>query len=91
MVATAELSISINDVSEEETIIINELKEICDLDEKAKGIIFTKAYFKRLKRINGLETSNITVTHSIEIISICFSLLQSFLSKFYFQSCLFSS
>ena len=36
----AKLSISINDASEEEMIVVNELKEIYDLGEKAKWIIF---------------------------------------------------
>ena len=38
--ARAKLSISINDASEEEMIVVNELKEIYDLGEKAKWIIF---------------------------------------------------
>ena len=40
LVARAESSISINQASEEEIIIVNELKEIYDLGEKVEGIIF---------------------------------------------------
>ena len=40
LVARAKLSISINEASEEEIIVVNELKEIYDLAEKADGIIF---------------------------------------------------
>ena len=40
LVAKAESSISINQASEEEIIIVNELKEIYDLGEKVEGIIF---------------------------------------------------
>ena len=40
LVARAKLSISINEVSEEEITVVNELKEIYDLGEKADGIIF---------------------------------------------------
>ena len=38
LVARAKLSISINEVSEEEITVVNELKEIYDLGEKADGI-----------------------------------------------------
>ena len=47
LVATAELSISINEVSEEQIIVANELKEIYDLDKKAEGIIFFKKLILR--------------------------------------------
>ena len=40
LVAKAESSISINQASEEEIIIVIELKEIYDLGEKVEGIIF---------------------------------------------------
>ena len=42
LVARAELSISINEASEKEILVANELKEIYDLGEKAEGIIFKK-------------------------------------------------
>ena len=42
LVARAELSISINEASEKEILVVNELKEIYDLGEKAEGIIFKK-------------------------------------------------
>ena len=42
LVARAELSISINEASEEEITVINELKKIYDLGENAEGIIFKK-------------------------------------------------
>ena len=42
LVARTELSISINEASDEEILVVNELKEICDLAEKAEGIIFKK-------------------------------------------------
>ena len=48
LVARAELSISINEVSEEEIIIVNELNEVYDLGEKAERIIFKKVDFMRL-------------------------------------------
>ena len=40
LVARAELSISINEVSEEEIIVVNKLKEKYDLGEKAEGLMF---------------------------------------------------
>ena len=40
MFARAKLSISINEASEEEIIVVNELKEIYDLGQNAEGIIF---------------------------------------------------
>ena len=40
LIARAELSISINEASEEDFTVVNELKEIYDLGEKAEGIIF---------------------------------------------------
>ena len=43
LVARAELSMSINEISEEQIIASNELKEIYDLGEKAEGIIFLKS------------------------------------------------
>ena len=47
LVARAELSISINEASEEEIIVVNELKEIYDFGGKTEGIIFKKVDFKR--------------------------------------------
>ena len=69
----AKLSISINEASEEEIIVVNELKEIYDLGENAEGIIFKKVDFKKLhaavRRVNNVlrffETSNITETSNI--------------------------
>ena len=40
LVARTELSIYINEVSEEETVVVNELKEKYDLGENAEDIIF---------------------------------------------------
>ena len=40
LVARAEISISINEASEDEIIVANEFKKIYDLGEKATGIIF---------------------------------------------------
>ena len=40
LIARAELSISINEASEEDFTVVNELKEIYDLGEKAEWIIF---------------------------------------------------
>ena len=40
LVARAELSISINEASEKEIIVVNELKEIYDTGEEAEEIIF---------------------------------------------------
>ena len=40
------MSISVNEASEEKIIVVNELKKIYDLDEKAEGIIF-KGLFKK--------------------------------------------
>ena len=73
LVARAELIISINEASEEDIIVISELKEICDLGENADGMIFKKADFKRLnaaiRRANNIlrffETFNITETNLI--------------------------
>ena len=48
LVARAELSIVMNVASEEEIIVVSELKEIYDLGEKVEGIIFQKVDFKRL-------------------------------------------
>ena len=48
LVARTEFSISINEASEQEIIVINEFEEIYDLGEKAEGI-FKKVDFKRLK------------------------------------------
>ena len=67
------MSISINEASEEEIIVVNELKEIYDLGEKTEGIIFKKVDFKRLNaavlRVNNIlkffETSNITETNKL--------------------------
>ena len=73
------MSITINKASEEEIIIINELREIYDLGEKTEGIMFRKVDFKRLnaviRRVNNMlrffeksnitETSNRTVARSV--------------------------
>ena len=40
------MSISVNEASEEKIIVVNELKKIYDLGEKAEGIIF-KSLFKK--------------------------------------------
>ena len=40
LVARTELSIYINEASEEETVVVNELKEKYDLGENAEDIIF---------------------------------------------------
>ena len=40
LVARAELSLSINEASEKEIIVVNELKEIYDTGEEAEEIIF---------------------------------------------------
>ena len=40
LVARAKFSISINEASEEETIVVNELKKIYDLGENTEVIIF---------------------------------------------------
>ena len=45
------MSISINGASEEETIVVDELKGIYDLGEKAEGIIFKKVDFRSKQRI----------------------------------------
>ena len=73
----AKLSISINEASEEEIIVVNELKEIYDLGENAEGIIFKKVDFKKLhaavRRVNNVlrffETSNITETNNLIVAS----------------------
>ena len=75
--ARAKLSISINEASEEEIIVVNELKEIYDLGENAEGIIFKKVDFKKLhaavRRVNNVlrffETSNITETNNLIVAS----------------------
>ena len=71
------MSISINEASEEEIIVVNELKEIYDLGENAEGIIFKKVDFKKLhavvRRVNNVlrffETSNITETNNLIVAS----------------------
>ena len=45
------MSISINGASEEETIVVDELKETYDLGEKAEWIIFKKVDFRSKQRI----------------------------------------
>ena len=77
LVAKAKLSIFINEASEEEIIVVNELKEIYDLGEKAEGIIIKKVDFKRLhaaiRRENNVlrffETSNITERNKLIVAS----------------------
>ena len=46
LIARGEISISVNEASEEKIIVVNELKKIYDLGEKAEGIIF-KSLFKK--------------------------------------------
>ena len=64
----AKISISINEASEEAILVVNELKEVYDLGEKAEGIIFKKVDFKRLntadRRVNNVltETNNLIVS-----------------------------
>ena len=73
----AKMSISINEASEEEIIVVNELKEIYDLGQNAGGIIFKKVGFKRLnkavRRVNNVlrffETSDITETNNLIVAS----------------------
>lgn len=45
------MSISINEASEEEIIVINELKEVYDLGERAEGIVCRKVTFKLLNAV----------------------------------------
>ena len=56
LVARAKLSISINEASEEERIVVNELKKIYDLGENSEAIIFKKVDFTRVnaavRRVN---------------------------------------
>ena len=46
LIARGEISISVNEASEEKIIVVNELNKIYDLGEKAEGIIF-KSLFKK--------------------------------------------
>ena len=52
------MSIFINELSEEEIIVVSDLKEMYDLAEKAEGIMFEKPDFKRLnaavRRVNNV-------------------------------------
>ena len=76
LVDRAKSNISLNEASEEEIIVVNELKEIYDLGEKAEGI-FKTVDFKMLnaavRRVNNVlrffETSNITETNNLIIAS----------------------
>ena len=77
LVARAELSISINEASEEEKTVVTEFKKIYDLGEKAEVIILKKVDFKRLnaavQRVNNVlrffETSNIAETNNLYVAS----------------------
>ena len=76
LVAKGKLSISINEASEEEIIVVNKLKEINDLDERVDGI-FLKNDFKRLnatvRRLNNVlrffGISNITEITNFIVVS----------------------
>ena len=71
------MSISINEASEEEKIVVTEFKEIYDLGEKAEVIILKKVDFKRLnaavQRVNNVlrffGTSNIAETNNLIVAS----------------------
>ena len=77
LVARAELSISINEASEEEKTVVTEFKKIYDLGEKAEVIMLKKVDFKRLnaavQRVNNVlrffETSNIAETNNLIVAS----------------------
>ena len=77
MVARAKISIHINEVSDKEIIVVDELKEIYDLSENAEGIIFKKVDSKGLNAavrqvknvLRSFEKSNITETNNLFVAS----------------------
>ena len=81
MVARAKISIHINEVSDKEIIVVDELKEIYDLSENAEGIIFKKVDSKGLNAavrqvknvLRSFEKSNITETNNLFVASFAWS------------------